>query len=129
MEIEFIHPEDESERQLVTYEMMSEEVYTVVDSIIDSVRNRPALLDIIRTRVFTMKEEVDQRLIGNYRHPAGQVLDSSSDDSDDVVNRLRNPTSTHRSKRQKRFLSNSERSRSRGASSQSQEPSSTLIQQ
>jgi MULE transposase domain len=129
LDIEFSHPEDESERQLVSYEMMSEEVYTVVDSIIDSVRNRPALLDIIRTRVFTMKEEVDQRLIGNYRHPTGQVIDSSSDDSDDVVNRLRNPTSTHRSKRQKRFLSSNEKSRSRGASSQPQEPSSTLIQQ
>jgi hypothetical protein len=73
-----------------------------------------------------MKEDVDQRLIGNYCHSGGQVSDSSSDDSDDVVNRLRNPSSTHCSKPQKRFLSNSERSRRRGAGSQSQGSSSTF---
>jgi len=105
--------EDTAEREAVAYEMGCEDVHNMMDAMLDSVQNRPGVLDLIRDVIAALKVVVNQRIIGQYQHTgllAGlSVGADGAGDEDALLERLQDPLPTHRSKRRKRIPSRGER--------------------
>jgi hypothetical protein len=103
-EWEFDLPEDEAERKNVAWEMGRDDMYAIMDELIQCSRERPAVMDIIRDFMRELKATVNRRLVGDYSNNTDlsrQVLGGGV--HDDPEDRLRNPFPRDSSKRQKRF--------------------------
>jgi hypothetical protein len=113
VEMEFAHPEDEVERNTVSWEMSCDEVLAHVDEALEHSRDRPAMMDICRAFAREMRDVLLKRLVGDYtrggplsRRVLGDI--QQNDDSNADVSRLQNPQITSSNKRQRRFLSKGE---------------------
>jgi hypothetical protein len=129
-DVEFDLPEDEAERKNVAWEMGRDDMYAIMDELIQCSRDRPAVMDIIRGFMRELKAIVNRRLVGDYsnntdlsRHVLGGGV------HDDPEERLRNPFPRDSSKRQKRFLGRAENGqRGTTAVSSSASSSATMMQ-
>jgi hypothetical protein len=104
-------PEDEVERQAVTHDMITDDVYAILDGLLASTQQKPRIAETMRAMILAVKEEIARRLIGDFSHSSvwkkvcdsvTENADSGSSDEDELL-RLRNPVALHCSKRQKRY--------------------------
>jgi hypothetical protein len=101
--VDVVNPEEEAERAAVAWEMSGDEVYAIVDELLEVARGRPALMDGILAGVQELRMTVQRRSIGEFSVAAG-----ADDAADAGLARLKNPQPRDSSKRQKRFRSRGE---------------------
>jgi hypothetical protein len=100
---DFVNPEEEAERAAVAWEMSGDEVYAIVDELLEVARGRPALMDSILVGVQELRVAVQHRSIGKF-----SAVAAADEAADAGLARLKNPQPRDSSKRQKRFRSRGE---------------------